>query len=150
MENPSLFLAFLLILERIIIMYLNLAFLASEAGIRILLWSEHHRLKMKMSSLKALERWGIGFYNRSKESIQNKCWETDFLNQVKRVIKNFDIIAVKLFFTIFIPYLRNTVPQIFKMNVTQLKILFSSLGFFNYHRVIQKFLYLWPFVLTRA
>lgn len=66
----------------------------------------------------------------------------DFLNQVKRVIKNFDIIAVKLFFTIFIPYLRNTVPQIFKMNVTQLKKLFSSLGFFNYHRVIQKFLYL--------
>lgn len=147
MENPSLFLAFLLILERIISIYLNLAFLlklVSESYFdqSITGW------KWRCPPWKPWRDGELDF--RSKESIQNKCWERDFLNQVKRVIKNFDIIAVKLFFTIFIPYLRNTVPQIFKMNVTQLKKLFSSLGFFNYHRVIQKFLYLWPFVLTRA
>lgn len=39
---------------------LNAVFAASEAGVRIFPWSEHHRLENEGVIIEALEGWGIG------------------------------------------------------------------------------------------
>lgn len=44
--------AFFFLTSKRITVNLNLAFLASEAGVRFFLWSDHHRPQMKLSTLK--------------------------------------------------------------------------------------------------